>query len=78
MVLLNFHQKNIKKKILAKSYFTNKIRNDLLIYAITPNRADCLGVRGIARDLSSAGVGIVNSNLKEIKLDKTDKAKHLY
>jgi len=25
--------------------------------AITPNRADCLGVRGIARDLAAAGVG---------------------
>ena len=25
--------------------------------AITPNRADCLGVRGVARDLAAAGVG---------------------
>ena len=25
--------------------------------SITPNRADCLGVRGIARDLAAAGVG---------------------
>lgn len=25
--------------------------------AITPNRADCLGVRGVARDLASAGLG---------------------
>jgi len=25
--------------------------------AITPNRADCLGVRGIARDLAAAGIG---------------------
>ena len=24
---------------------------------ITPNRADCLGVRGIARDLAAAGLG---------------------
>src|SRR6202035_477576 len=24
---------------------------------VTPNRADCLGVRGIARDLAAAGVG---------------------
>lgn len=31
--------------------------------AITPNRADCLGVRGIARDLAAAGLG----RLKEIK-----------
>ncbi|HVH82616.1 MAG TPA: phenylalanine--tRNA ligase subunit beta, partial [Stellaceae bacterium] len=26
---------------------------------VTPNRADCLGVRGIARDLAAAGVGIL-------------------
>ena len=27
--------------------------------AITPNRADCLGVRGIARDLAAAGLGVL-------------------
>ena len=32
--------------------------NDFLITVdITPNRADCLGVRGIARDLSATGLG---------------------
>jgi len=32
--------------------------NDPLIeIAITPNRGDCLGVRGIARDLAAAGIG---------------------
>lgn len=32
--------------------------NDPVIdIAITPNRADCLGVRGVARDLAAAGVG---------------------
>ena len=25
--------------------------------AITPNRPDCLGVRGVARDLAAAGLG---------------------
>jgi phenylalanyl-tRNA synthetase beta chain len=34
--------------------------------SITPNRADCLGVKGIARDLAAAGSG----NLKSIKKDK--------
>ncbi len=29
----------------------------LIDIAITPNRGDCLGVRGIARDLAAAGVG---------------------
>jgi phenylalanyl-tRNA synthetase beta chain len=32
---------------------------------VTPNRADCLGVRGLARDLAAAGVG------KMIPLDET-------
>ncbi|NBX04022.1 MAG: phenylalanine--tRNA ligase subunit beta [Alphaproteobacteria bacterium] len=32
--------------------------NDPIIeIAITPNRADCLGVRGVARDLATAGIG---------------------
>lgn len=32
--------------------------NDPIIeIAITPNRADCLGVRGVARDLAAAGLG---------------------
>jgi len=30
--------------------------------AVTPNRADCLGIRGIARDLAAAGIG----NLKPL------------
>jgi phenylalanyl-tRNA synthetase beta chain len=30
--------------------------------AITPNRADCLGVQGIARDLAAAGLGIFRAN----------------
>jgi phenylalanyl-tRNA synthetase beta chain len=32
---------------------------------VTPNRADCLGVRGIARDLAAAGLG----TLKPVKAD---------
>ncbi|HLZ65060.1 MAG TPA: phenylalanine--tRNA ligase subunit beta [Aliidongia sp.] len=38
----------------------------LLDIKITPNRADCLGVRGIARDLAAAGVG----TLKPLKVEK--------
>ena len=33
---------------------------------VTPNRGDCLGVHGIARDLAAAGLGI----LKPVKADK--------
>jgi phenylalanyl-tRNA synthetase beta chain len=29
--------------------------------AVTPNRADCLGVRGVARDLAAAGVGTLTT-----------------
>jgi phenylalanyl-tRNA synthetase beta chain len=29
--------------------------------AVTPNRQDCMGVRGIARDLAAAGVGTLKS-----------------
>ncbi len=33
-------------------------RNDTVIdIGVTPNRGDCLGVRGVARDLAAAGVG---------------------
>lgn len=36
--------------------------NDPVIeIAITPNRADCLGVRGIARDLAAAGLGTLKT-----------------
>lgn len=33
----------------------------LIDIAITPNRADCLGVRGIARDLAAAGLGTLKA-----------------
>lgn len=38
--------------------------------AITPNRPDCLGVRGIARDLAAAGLGKLKADtLKPVKGD---------
>ena len=41
-------------------------RDDIMIeIGITPNRQDCLGVHGIARDLAAAGLGTLNS--KSIK-----------
>ena len=45
-----------KEKEIGKSYFKSKSEKVIDI-SITPNRADCLGVRGIARDLSSSGIG---------------------
>ena len=43
--------------------------NDPVIeIAITPNRGDCLGVRGIARDLAAAGIGTLKPlNTESIK-----------
>ena len=56
-----------KEKDVGKSYFKSSSQKAIDI-SITPNRADCLGVRGIARDLSSAGVGkLIQLKRKKIK-----------
>ena len=39
---------------IGKKYFKN-ISSKVIDLSITPNRADCLGVRGVARDLAAAG-----------------------
>jgi phenylalanyl-tRNA synthetase beta chain len=36
---------------------TLRLDDPLIEIAITPNRSDCLGIRGIARDLAAAGLG---------------------
>ena len=41
------------KKKIGKNYFP-KSNINVIDISITPNRADCLGVRGIARDLASS------------------------
>jgi phenylalanyl-tRNA synthetase beta chain len=62
-----------KEKNIGKNYFNTKSAKSIDI-SITPNRADCLGVRGIARDLSSSGVGkLIQTKIKKIK----QTAKHL-
>ena len=54
-------------KDIGKKYFQSNSEKAIDI-SITPNRADCLGVRGIARDLSSAGVGkLIEIKRKKIK-----------
>ncbi len=60
------NEKLFKNKI-GKQYFKNDNSN-LIDLSITPNRPDCLGVRGIARDLASAGFG-------KLKVYKTNKIK---
>ena len=52
-----------REKDLGKSFFKSQGEKSIEI-SITPNRPDCLGVRGIARDLASAGLGKL-SNLKK-------------
>ena len=54
-------------KSIGKSFFSKSNQNSNLIdLSITPNRPDCLGIRGIARDLAASGFG----KLKDIKEKK--------
>ncbi|MDC1181222.1 phenylalanine--tRNA ligase subunit beta [Candidatus Pelagibacter sp.] len=54
------------EKSIGKSYFS-KSNSNLIDLSITPNRPDCLGVRGIARDLAASGFGRLK-NLKKKKI----------
>ncbi len=47
---------NKKEKNIGEKYFKSTGEKTMDI-SITPNRPDCLGVRGIARDLASSGLG---------------------
>ena len=58
------------KNKVGKSYFNNNKEN-VIELSITPNRPDCLGIRGIARDLAAAGIGKLRP-LKNKKLKKND------
>ena len=55
-------------KQIGKKFFQNNVEK-VVDLSITPNRPDCLGVRGVARDLAAAGVGklknIQNKNIKK-------------
>ena len=56
------------EKNIGKSYFS-KSKSNLIDLSITPNRPDCLGVKGIARDLAASGFGrLIASKEKKIKL----------
>ncbi len=56
---------------IGKSYFS-KSKSNLIDLSITPNRPDCLGVRGIARDLAASGFGKL-LELKEKKIKSKTK-----
>jgi len=53
---------NKKEKNIGDKYFKSSGEKTMDI-AITPNRPDCLGVRGIARDLASSGLGRLKKQL---------------
>ena len=57
----------------GKNYFP-KSNLKVIDISITPNRADCLGVKGIARDLAAAGSGKLK-NIKKEKLIQKNKQK---
>ena len=59
-------------KHIGKSYFKTKNNINVIELSITPNRPDCLGVRGIARDLHASGYGNLKE-VKKIKFNKTSK-----
>jgi len=59
------------EKSIGKSYFS-KSSSNLIDLSITPNRPDCLGVRGIARDLAASGFGKLK-NLKKKKIKSNNK-----
>ncbi len=59
-----------KEKKIGKSYFKSKSEK-IIDISITPNRADCLGVRGIARDLASSGIGSLLKLKKKSLKQKT-------
>ena len=55
---------------VGKKYFANK-NPKVVDISITPNRADCLGLKGIARDLAAAGAGKLKKKMR-IKLSLQD------
>ena len=59
--------KNMSNKI-GKSFFKNSSEK-VIDLSITPNRPDCLGIRGIARDLAAAGLGKL-LDLKKSKINQ--------
>ena len=58
-------EKTYSKRI-GKSYFGKKDNSNVIELSITPNRPDCLGVRGIARDLYASGYGDLKHKKKKI------------
>ena len=60
-----------EKRQIGEKYFKGT-KDEIIDVAITPNRPDCLGVYGIARDLASSGLGKLKKK-KEIKIKQSYK-----
>ena len=60
--------KNKYSSKIGKNFFKN-VSEKVVDLSITPNRPDCLGVRGIARDLAAAGTGKLK-NISKSKIKK--------
>src|SRR5210317_808767 len=72
--IIELDQSKYNKKI-GKKYFS-KNQSNLIDLSITPNRPDCLGVKGIARDLASTGFGkFIERKEKKIKSKLNQKIK---
>jgi len=79
---LNLSNESEQITELSNAKYNTKIGNNYFLksnlkvidISITPNRADCLGVRGIARDLAAAGSGKLK-NIKKEKLTQKNKQK---
>ena len=59
----------LKKKLnVGDNFFTENL-DPMIDISITPNRSDCLGVRGIARDLAACGEGsFIQQKIEKIKV----------
>ncbi len=68
--IIELKDKNSK---IGKSFFKST-GEKIIDLSITPNRPDCLGIRGIARDLAAAGVGKL-IDLKKSKIQQKNNQK---
>lgn len=54
---------DLKTDLAAGTPITEVLKSDIIFDVnVTPNRGDCFGVKGIARDLSATGIGTYISN----------------
>ena len=65
--ITELNQNKYSKKI-GKNFFKN-VSEKVVDLSITPNRPDCLGVRGVARDMAAASAGKLK-NISKSKIKK--------